>query len=145
MDAGADYLRDRMLALTMGMALCGAIALVLHSWLYPPKPIPTNYADGEYRNSDCGSLRLHNGTATFRGASIGYTLERRKNDIAVLPPHLIGIRRDRSGCRVTYEVDKFPLYLPLAGRVSPDAVLLTDVDANQVYTFTRAGSDDSAP
>lgn len=138
MDAGADYLRDRMLMLTIGMAACGGMALVLCSWFFPPKPIPASYADGEYRNTDCGTLRLHNGNLTFGRASIGYVLERRKNDIAVLPPHMIGVRRDDSGCRVVYEADKFPLYLPLVGSDTPSAVRLMEVGTGQAYTFDRS-------
>jgi hypothetical protein len=124
---------------TLSVLLVGTCAVIfgLYSWLHPQPPLALNYADGVYRNAQCGMVKLQGGALTFEGASVPYTLERGKSDIAVLPPHFLGVRMSNTVCKVAYDQSKFSLYLSLGRDAPPKAITLWDADRLVTYDFVR--------
>ena len=120
---GTEGFRDRMGALAALLVAACATIFGLYSCFYPLPPIGRGYADGVYRNAECGSIKLRGGVATFGGSSVPYSLERGKNDVVALPPHFLGVRMGNAGCKVTYDLSKFPLYLSLGSAALPRRLL----------------------
>jgi len=114
--------------------------LCLYVWFHPLPPINRGYADGVYRNAECGSIKLRGGVATFNGSSVPYSLERTKNGVVAIPPHLLGVRMRDAGCKVTYDQSKFALYISLGRVAPPQAITLWDEERNLTYTFERDGA-----
>ena len=134
---GSDYFFARMRALTALLVVTGAVILGTYSCLYPQPPLARSFADGIYRNTQCGTIKLQGGTATFDGASVPYVLERGKSGILALPPHFLGVRSGNAGCKITYDQSKFSLYIRLGRDAPPKAITLWDVDRQVTYNFVR--------
>jgi hypothetical protein len=144
MDETEDF-RDRMGALAALLVVACAVIFGLYSWAHPLPPVGRNYADGVYRNAECGWIKLQGGVATFDGGSVAYTLERGKGDVKALPPQFLGVRTSNAGCKVTYDRSRFPLYLSLGSDVPPKIITLSDVERNLAYDFARAKGDQRSP
>jgi hypothetical protein len=136
MDRTDDFL-DSMRLLTVLLVGTCVVIFGLYSWLHPQPPLARSYADGVYRNTQCGVVKLQGGTATFEGANAPYTLERGKSGILALPPHFLGVRTGDTGCKVTYDQSKFSLYISLGRDDPPKAITLWDVDRLVTYDFVR--------
>lgn len=134
---GIDDFFDRMRALTALLVGTCAVIFGSYSWLHPQPPLARSYADGVYRNTQCGVVKLRDGTAIFDGASVPYTLERGKSGILAIPPHFLGVRTGDTGCKVTYDQSKFSLYLSLGHDAPPKAITLWDMDRLVTYDFVR--------
>ena len=140
---GTEYFRDRMGPLAAVLVAACAAIFGLWSWFHPLPPFGRGYADGVYRNGECGSISLRGGVATFDGASVPYSLERGKDDVVALPPHFLGVRTGTAGCKITYDQSKFPLYISLGRAAPPKAITLWDVERNLTYAFERDKGDRS--
>jgi hypothetical protein len=74
---------------------------------------------------------------TIGRASVSYTIERLKNDLAVLPPHYIGVQTNGASCKVIYDASKFPLYMTLGGSGDHRTIILWNVATQMTYDFRR--------
>ncbi|MEO7690428.1 MAG: hypothetical protein ABIS51_14180 [Sphingomonas sp.] len=119
------------------LAGVGMVIAVVHSALFPPKPPSRNFADGTYRNKDCGSIAFRDGTATFGSTSVTYTLEQQKDGVSATSAHLIGVERDNAGCRVVYDATRYPMYLSFGRDTPPNSVQLWDIGQSVAYDFAR--------
>ena len=134
---GTENFRDRMGAVAALLAVACAIIFGLYSWTHPLPPLGERYADGIYRNAECGTVTLRRGTATFGRKTATYKIERRKEDIAIITPHLFGVAKDSSGCHVAYDASSFPLYLSLGRGHPPSAITMPGINDQFDYTFVR--------
>ena len=134
---GTEQFRDRMGAHAAFLVAACAIIFGLYSWTHPLPPLGQKYADGSYRNGECGTLTLRKGTATFDRKTVTYEIERRKGDIAIITPHLLGVVKDSSGCHVAYDASSFPLYLSLGRDHPPSAITLPGINEQFDYNFVR--------
>jgi len=132
-----DYFRPKMGVLAASFGLIGMAVALLYSVLTPQKPISRNYADGTYRNRECGTISFRDGTAAFGSTSVPYSLEQRKDGVAAISAHLIAIERDNRGCRIVYDASRHPLYLAFGRDAPPTSVTLWDTTQNVAYAFVR--------
>ncbi|MDF0488332.1 hypothetical protein PX554_09335 [Sphingomonas sp. H39-1-10] len=130
-------MRDRMGALAAFLVTAGAVSFGLYSCTHPLPPLGQNFADGSYRSSECGTLTLRKGSAKFGQQTVTYEIERRKGDIAIITPHLLGVVEDSSGCHVVYDASSFPLYISLGRNNPPAAIILPGISNQFVYKFVR--------
>lgn len=124
-------------ALAAGLVAAFAAMSGLYSWVFPLPPIGRDYANGVYRSSECGSIILRGGVATFDGVSVPYNLERGKDDIVAVPPHFLGVRTGSAGCTITYDLSKFAFYLSLGRAAPPTAITLWDLERGRTFSFER--------
>ena len=133
----AEGFRDRMGALAALLVVACVVISGLYSWTHPLPAIGLRYADGVYRNDKCGTVTLKRGAAIFDHGHVSYNIERRKDDIAILTPHLLGVMIDSSGCHVTYDEASFSQYLTLGRSDPPAAITLPGINDNFDYNFLR--------
>ena len=136
MDGAKDF-RNRTGALAALLVSISAVAFGAYSLLHPQPPLARSYADGNYRNTECGTIGLRGGTATFGRTSVKYTLERQKDGVSALTPHLVGVVTDHAGCHVIYDQNSFPLYLSLGRDTPPKAIRLWEIGRNVTHNFVR--------
>jgi hypothetical protein len=134
---GTEGFRDKMGALAALLVVSCVVIFGLYSWTHPLPQIGLRYADGVYRNDKCGTVTLKKGAAIFGNGNVAYNIERRKNDIAIITPHLLGVMTDRSGCHVVYDETRFSQYLTLGRADPPTTITLPGINDGFDYNFLR--------
>jgi len=132
-----NYFRRRAGGLAALFGLVGMVIALLHSALFPQKPPSRKYADGTYRNRECGTISFRDGTAAFGSTNVPYSLEQHKDGVAAISAHLIAIERDDKGCRIVYDASRYPLYLAFGRDTPPTSVTLWDTTQSVAYAFVR--------
>ena len=89
------------------------------------------------RNDKCGTLRLQRGSAIFDHGDVAYNVERRKDDIAIITPHLLGFMIDSSGCHIVYDETSFSQYLTLGRADPPTMITLPGINDRFDYDSLR--------
>jgi hypothetical protein len=135
--ATPDYFRQKTGGLAALLALVGMTIALVHSAIYPPKLPPINYADGTYRNKECGSIQFRAGTVVLGSTSLNYTLERHKDGVSALPSHMVQVERDKAGCHLLVDPSREAMYLSFGRDAPPRTVQLWDVRESTPYLFSR--------
>jgi len=133
-----DYFRRKRIGgIASLLGAVGAIAAVSYRLIYPEPPISRTYADGIYRNQQCGTITFRAGTVSFGKTYVKYELERLKDSVAAITPHWLGVETYPWGCRVEYDDTESPMYLSFGGDEPPRSVTLWGSRQHVSYRFVR--------